>query len=38
MKEFNTEQIDFNVDNVMWNRLITDKPKYIKNFMCLITK
>ena len=38
VKIYSSEVIHFDVDTVLWNRLIIDKPSHIINFLCLIMK
>ena len=38
MYEYNSQDIEFNVASVMWNRLVKNDPKNIKNFICLLFK
>ena len=37
MDQFSEEQIDFDVDTVICNKLVNN-PGHIKNFLCLVTK
>ena len=32
------EVIGFETANVIWNRLIVEKPGHVKNFICLVVK
>ena len=38
MYEYSQDEIHFDTDTVMWNRIIPTKVTHIKNFICLITK
>ena len=38
MSEFNNVEIDFNVENIIWNKVIPNNNKNIKNTICLMAK
>ena len=38
MSEISNEPIDFSVQNVLWNGLVSHDKYHVKNFICLLTK
>ena len=38
MEDFSKDPITFNIENVLWNLIIPNNPKHVKNLICLITK
>ena len=38
MKKLNEEPTHFDVDTVMWNRIVPARPEHVNNFLCLVTK
>ena len=37
-ENFSREKIYFDIDTVLWNRLIPTKANHVKNFVCLLVK